>query len=364
MPQMNQTDPLITKFTPALLDWFVLHGRHDLPWRKTYNPYRVWVAEIMLQQTQVNRVADNFYLQFLEKFPDVATLAAQSWEQVYPIWKGLGYYRRGQNMLKSAQKIINEFGGEFPADRDQLLGLPGVGKYTAAAILSFAFDQAIPAIDTNISKILTVLAPQHHVFKLAHQLIKQAPSGRTWNEAMMDLASHLRAGGVVDGSLGDFFPEAVRKKFLPQPRTKSPQQNTKPRRKNKRLIEVGVACIHRHNQYLIQTRPDDKSFAGQWEFPGGKRKPKESYRDCVKREIMEEIGIEVSVRPHFFAELHHFDTCDLLLKFHRCQIQSGEPRPMEGQEIKWVHVSEFDQVSFLQTNGKALAAIKKFSKAP
>lgn len=316
----------------------------------------------MLQQTQANRVAENFYEPFLTAFPDIQTLAQQDWETVYPVWKGLGYYRRGKSMLKTAQIICEQHNGIFPPDRDILLSLPGIGKYTAAAILSFAFDQKIPAIDTNISKILKILAPKKNLFTLAHTLIEQSPSGRIWNEAMMDLASHLRAGGTIDGELGNFFPEDIRAKFLPQPRVKKESKPLKKTPKHKKRIEVGVACIHRNNQYLIQTRADDKSFAGQWEFPGGKREPGENFRECVKREVMEEIGIEVSVRPHFFAELHHFDTCDLLLKFHRCQIQSGEPQPMEGQEIKWAHVSEFDQINFLKTNAKALKAIKKFTK--
>jgi A/G-specific adenine glycosylase len=257
---------------------------------------------------------------------------------------------------------MKEYNGVFPADRDALLKIPGIGKYTAAAILSFSFDQKIPAVDTNISKILKIIAPRKNLFKFSHQLIDQSNSGRQWNEAMMDLASHLRSGGTVDGTLGDFFPEEIRAKFLPQPRVKKEKTPIKKTRKNKKLIEVGVACIHRNNQYLIQTRADDKSFAGQWEFPGGKREKGENFRTCVKREVMEEIGVDVSVRPHFFMEMHHFDTCDLLLKFHRCQIQSGEPKPLENQETKWVHVSEFDQINFLKTNAKALKAIKRFTK--
>ena len=265
-------------------------------------------------------------------------------------------------MIKAAQAIVEEHNGEFPIDRDALLALPGIGKYTAAAILSFAFDQKIPAVDTNISKILKILAPRRNLFKLSHQLIEQAESGRQWNEAMMDLASHLRTGGSVEGPLSDFFSEEIRSKFLPQPRAKKIKTTTKKPRKNKKIIEVGVACIHDNNKYLIQTRADDKSFAGQWEFPGGKREKGENFRTCVQREVMEEIGIEVSVRPYFFMELHHFETCDLLLKFHRCQIQSGTPKPLEKQEIKWAHVSEFDQINFLKTNAKALAAIKKFKQ--
>jgi A/G-specific adenine glycosylase len=138
---MNHFLSILDAFTPRLIEWYTAYGRHELPWRNGYNPYHVWVAEIMLQQTQVNRVAENFYNQFLAKFPDVQTLAQQHWEDVYPSWKGLGYYRRGQSMIKAAQAIAEEHDGEFPMDRDALLALPGIGKYTAAAILSFAFTK-------------------------------------------------------------------------------------------------------------------------------------------------------------------------------------------------------------------------------
>ena len=108
----------------------------------------------------------------------------------------------------------------------------------------------------------------------------------------------------------------------------------------------------------MQARPKGKSFEGSWEFPGGKREKGENFRECVKREIQEEVGINVSVRPHFYEELHEFERTELLLRFHRCQIQAGEPSPQEEQEIKWVAPDEFANVDFLKTNHKALEKLK------
>ena len=350
---------ILKDFTPALEAWFRDYGRHDLPWRTDYVPYQVWVSEIMLQQTQVPRVADKFYPQFLTAFPDIKSLANASWDEVFPVWQGLGYYSRGKNMLRTAQAVVEQFDGEFPQDANLLKMLPGIGTYTAAAILSFAFDQKTPALDTNINKILKVLAPRQNTVRLAQKLINQSNSGRDWNGAMMDLATALRAKQEIHGPLSEFFPESVRQRFIPQRKPRSPQAKKPKSKSNKKRIEVGIACIYRDGKYLIQTRPDDKSFAGMWEFPGGKRNPREDFRTCVKREIEEEIGVKVSVRPHFLAETHRFEHADLHLRFHRCQIQAGTPKSLENQELKWVSPKDFGSVDFLPTNGKAVAKLRE-----
>lgn len=340
-------------FTKYLLEWFSAHGR-QLPWRGTSDPYKVWISEIMLQQTQVPRVEKSFYPNFLEKFPTVQDLAQASWENVYPVWKGLGYYGRGKNMLRTAQLIVEKFDGKFPQDAKLLQTLPGIGTYTANAILSFAWDKKIPAIDTNIQKIIAVLWPTERAEDMAEELISHCNSGRDWNGAMMDLATALRAGEEIPGNLGKFFSEETRKQFIPQKKN-----SNKKAPKKKWQIEVGIACIHKDGKYLIQTRPEGKSFVGYWEFPGGKRESGEDFRTCVKREIQEELGIEVSVRPHFYEEKCQFNRVNLLLRFHRCQIQKGNPQPIEGQKLMWVTPQDFDTIKFLETNAKALEKLKE-----
>lgn len=342
-------------FTAALEQWY-RHQSRDLPWRKTSDPYAIWVSEIMLQQTQVGRVADTFYPRFLEAFPNIETLAAAGWDSVYPLWKGLGYYRRGQNMIRAAQIIMQDHEGIFPRDIKTLLQLPGIGAYTARAIISFAWDEKLPAIDTNIRKVISVLWPRNNIERQAERLIACATSGRDWNSAMMDLSSALRAGEPIEGDLGGFFPPEVAQKFRPKPKPKKATNKNLPAKKK---IYVGVACIYRDGKYLIQTRPKGKSFSGSWEFPGGKREPKEDIRHCVKREIMEEIGVDISVRPPFHQERLEFPYVTLMLTFHRCQIQSGEPKPLEKQKIRWVAPDEFEQVGFLETNANAVEKLRK-----
>ena len=173
---------------------------------------------------------------------------------------------------------------------------------------------------------------------------------------MMDLASFLREGRPISPPLDIYFPEEVSRSFLPS-KNKTSSQRKKP---HVHCIEVGIACIWREDgKYLIQSRPEGKSFVGRWEFPGGKREKGEDFRKCVKREIMEELGIKISVRPHFYEELCQFKRANLLLKFHRCQIQSGTPKPLEKQELKWVEPTEFRNIKFLDTNAQALERLKK-----
>lgn len=340
------------KFSKALLDWYKECGR-TLPWRKTTDPYAIWISEIMLQQTQVPRVEKDFYNQFLQKFPTLQDLAKANWEEVYPVWKGLGYYARGKNVLKSAKRIVKDFNGALPHNKAQLESLPGIGEYTASAILAFAWDEQLPAIDTNISKIISILWPNENIETVAQELISYTNGGRDWNNAMMDLATKLKVGDNIERPLNEFFSIETRDKFLPE--HKGPHVL----KRKKFRIEVGAACIYQDGKYLIQTRPEGKSFVGKWEFPGGKREKGETFRTCVKREIMEELDIEVSVRPHFYEIILPFNKVELLLRFHRCQIQKGEPNPLEGQKIDWVAPKDFDKVEFLDTNSRALEKLKK-----
>ncbi len=342
------------KFSTALEKWYTTYGR-TLPWRETVEPYEIWVSEVMLQQTQVPRVKKDFYPNFLEKFPTVESLAQAKWQDVFPVWRGLGFYSRGKNMLRAAQKVVQDFNGDFPREQKELESLPGIGMYTARAIRAFAWDEKVAAVDTNIQKIIEVVFPRENVENMAKKLVQASSSGRIWNNAMMDLASAIRAGEEIAGELGSFFTPEMRKAFQSEKRKLAPQK----KKSGKFKIEVGAACILKDGKYLVQTRPMGKSFVGQWEFPGGKREKGESFRDCVKREIQEELGIEVSVRPHFCEITQEFEKTILVLRFHRCQIQSGDPRAQEGQELRWIAPSKFEGLNFLDTNGPCLEKLKK-----
>ena len=188
---MTQNIPALND---ALIHWFE-QNKADLPWRRTSDPYAIWLSEIMLQQTQVYTVIP-YYERFLARFPTVQALAAASLDDVLKLWEGLGYYSRARNLHRAAQMVVNELGGVFPGTVPELLTLPGVGRYTAGAIASLAFGQDVPVLDGNVIRILTRLfdisddvtetATKNALWVLAEQLV---PAGRAgpWNEGLMEL---------------------------------------------------------------------------------------------------------------------------------------------------------------------------------
>lgn len=185
-------------FQQTLINWFQKHGR-DLPWRKTRDPYHILVSEFMLQQTQVIRVAQDYFYQFLERFPSIQALADAEESVVLEAWAGLGYYNRAKNLHKIAKTIMSEFQGEFPKEYDKILNLPGIGKYTAGAILSFAFNLDFPIVDTNVQRILKRVFLQNlkeksptkreNIFwDLSEKLLLKGDAW-TFNQAILDLGA-------------------------------------------------------------------------------------------------------------------------------------------------------------------------------
>src|SRR5713226_2271873 len=190
----------LATFRKQLLGWFRQFQR-DLPWRRTRDPYRIWLSEIMLQQTRV-AAAIPYYERFLQRFPDVHTLAAAPQEEVLRFWSGLGYYSRARNLQKAAQQIVAKHGGKFPTRLEDTLALPGIGNYTAAAILSIAFGKKLAVLDGNVARVLARLDAIHgdirrsqrcqEVQKTADGLLERKSPG-DWNQAMMELGATLCA---------------------------------------------------------------------------------------------------------------------------------------------------------------------------
>jgi A/G-specific adenine glycosylase len=179
-------------FGRALLHWYRLHHR-DLPWRGTRDPYRIWLSEIMLQQTRVAAVLEH-YRMFLERFPNIQTLAASTEDQVLTAWSGLGYYRRARMLLRCAQEVVHKHDGRLPQNFNALLGLPGIGRYTAAAIASIAFSEPVAVVDGNVERVLGRIAGVHltsaQTWKTAQEFLVKSRSG-DFNQAMMELGATL-----------------------------------------------------------------------------------------------------------------------------------------------------------------------------
>jgi A/G-specific adenine glycosylase len=191
--------PLPAEFARQMVDWQRQHGRQSLPWQNTQDPYRVWLSEIMLQQTQVSTVLD-YFPRFLKRFPDVAALAAAEQDDVLALWSGLGYYSRARNLHRCAQDVVARFGGAFPAQAQALQTLPGIGRSTAAAIAAFCFQERAAILDGNVKRVLTrvlgyaddlaVAKNEKQLWNLAQDLLPaEASDMPRYTQSLMDLGA-------------------------------------------------------------------------------------------------------------------------------------------------------------------------------
>lgn len=265
---------ILKRIVKPLLEWYDSHAR-ELPWRQGEadgcNPYHVWISEIMLQQTRVEAVR-GYYRRFLDRLPRVADLAAVPEDELMKLWQGLGYYNRARNLQKAAQRIMDEYGGRFPGEYEQILTLPGIGEYTAGAIASIAFGRAVPAVDGNVYRIYTRLfcdgsditktAVRRRIRKELLEIIPQERPG-SFNQAWMDLGAVicLPNGEPLCGQcpLADFCLSGKNKNWQDYP--------VKPAKKKRRQEERTVILLEYRGKYLLQKRPARGLLAGLWEFP-------------------------------------------------------------------------------------------------
>ena len=260
-----------TTIQNAIFDWFEHHGRKHLPWQQNITPYRVWLSEVMLQQTTVAAVIP-YFERFVERFPTVADLASGDLDDVLQLWSGLGYYSRARNLHKAAQMVVTEFHGEFPHSLEELQKLPGVGRSTAGAIASISMELRAPILDGNVKRVLTRLhAVQGWPGKtsVANTLWQLAdtytPNHRVadWTQAMMDMGATLCTRSkpacarcpvnqwclaYAEGN-PTRYPESKPKKTLPERQTRM------------------LMLINKHGEVLLEKRPPTGIWGGLWSLP-------------------------------------------------------------------------------------------------
>lgn len=265
----RRIDPLAWLPIP-LLEWYGEHAR-QLPWRSDPTAYHVWVSEIMLQQTRVAAVLD-YYRRFMEAAPTVADLAQMPDEQLMKLWQGLGYYSRARNLKKAAVQIMEQFGGAFPNKYEDIRALPGVGDYTAGAIASIAFGQAVPAVDGNVLRVvsrlcadrsdITLPATKRSVAERLGEVIPTAQPGQ-FNQAMMELGATVC---IPNGApLCEKCPAA--EFCLARKRGLTDKLPVKPPKKKRRIEERTVFLVFYEDKVALRKRPAKGLLAGLWEFP-------------------------------------------------------------------------------------------------
>jgi A/G-specific adenine glycosylase len=326
-------------FVDKLLIWYNFNAR-DLPWRGHSDPYAVWVSEIMLQQTQVEAVIP-YFERWMQRFPTIAALAATDQQDVLAAWEGLGYYSRARNLHRAAQVVVSQHAGELPGDVVALRRLPGVGRYTAGAIASLAFGLDEPALDGNIRRVLARLFDvdvparsaegERRLWELA---TKHLPPGwaAAYNQALMDLGATICTPRLPDCPRCP-LAEDCRARLLGL-------QEQRPVRGDKRRQPhyiVTAAVIHKRGRVLIAQRPAHGLLGGLWEFPGGKLQPGEDLASCLQREILEELGVPVSIGRQLGVYRHAYTHFRVTLHAFECTLANGsQPQPLEHTGLEWV----------------------------
>ena len=339
-----------------------------MPWRSTDDPYRIWISEIMLQQTRVAQ-AKPYYERFLAAFPTVEALAVADLDEVLLKWEGLGYYSRARNLHRAAQQIVEQFDGQVPDTYAAIRSLPGIGPYTAAAVLSIAYNRPHAVLDGNVIRVLTrVFAidadatksrTKRHLQALADDVLEPTQPG-TFNEAIMELGATvctptaplclrcpLRSvcAGYAAGQ-PEAFPITPKKKPTPH-------------------FDIAVGLVFNdQGDLLIQRRPEEGLLGGLWEFPGGKQEPGEALEATCQRELREELGIEVAVEDLFGRVKHAYTHFKITLHAFRCRLLSGTPTPQLDQPLRWVRLADLGDYAFPRANRRIIDRLQAQRQTP
>jgi A/G-specific adenine glycosylase len=349
-------------FSNALLDWYHPNKR-DMPWRHTDDPYRIWISEIMLQQTRVDTVIP-YYYRFLEAFPTVYDLAKAEQQEVLKCWEGLGYYSRGRNLHQAAKTITESFDGTLPSTCKELTSLKGIGPYTASAILSIAFGKKYAVVDGNVLRVITRYFGIHddirksgtkkQVQKYVDDLIPDDCPG-DFNQAIMEL------GAIVctpQNPRCDVCP--VSKNCAAFNRVETDQIPYKSPAKKIPHHQIAVGLIlNGSNELLIALRPNDRMLGGLWEFPGGKKEKNETLKETVARELKEELGVEVQVFQKFRDLKHAYSHFRITLHAYWCRISEGIPAPKSSQKLKWISLGQISELPFPKANKTLIEDLQK-----
>jgi A/G-specific adenine glycosylase len=362
----------------ALLEWFRFNGRYWIPWKlkkdgsipqsgESISPYDIWIAEVMLQQTQL-KVVIPYWEKWMKVFPTLNSLTESDLENVLMIWQGLGYYSRA-NRIHQSSKILIEFVGKnrdqdpnsWPNGIDQWMSLPGIGRSTAGSIISSAFDLPTPILDGNVKRIFSRLLAlerksfqdEKKLWEFSSLLISKV-NPRDFNQALMDL------GAIVCTPKKPRCSSCPLQNFCVAYTKYDPDDFPKKMTNLKSFQEIGIGLVFNKNgELLIDQRLESSSMGGMWEFPGGKKYSDESIEKTIERELKEELGIVVKVGAKLLSFAHAYTHKKLYFTVHMCEWKSGEPKPLASQKILWVSPERLFEFPFPAANSKIISELQK-----
>jgi A/G-specific adenine glycosylase len=339
-----------------LYDWYA-ENRRALPWREDRDAYHVWVSEIMLQQTRVETVLA-WYRPFLDRFPDVATLASAPVDDVLKAWEGLGYYARARNLHRAAGIVVESHGGAFPDRLETAAALPGLGRSTAGAVLSIAYGRAEPVLDGNVGRVVTRLNDLHEdpkgpaAWGLARRLVLDSDDPGLHNQAMMELGALVcRPRRPACG------PCPARRQCLAFAAGTVSVLPIRERRRPIPHLDVCVGILEEDGRIFVQRRPDRGLLGGMWELPGGKREEGEAPDVTVQREMREELGLDVEVGRQLVRVEHAYTHFTVTLHAFQCRRLAGEPVARVATDWKWATPDDLAGLAIPRATRKVLERI-------
>jgi A/G-specific adenine glycosylase len=359
-----------------LLVWYQAAAR-TLPWRQTRDPYRILVSEVMLQQTQVDRVLP-YYQRFLSDFPDEQALSVASQDAIHRAWKGLGYPSRVER-LQAACRAVLEKGAGWPTSVEGLRELPGIGPYTAGAVACFAFALPVAVVDTNIARVyarrdaLTLPLARERIWQHALDQV-HATQAIAYTNALMDLGATIctarqpRCGACPwQGRCASRDQRAVHQA------TSNPMKVARPRvaygvtvsNRSTPRLHIVLALIHHAGSYLVAKRGSEQHLGGMWELPGGKREPGEDDRSALAREVREETAGEILSARAILTFSYEYPDRYLTFHVYRCRLfNPGEVRPLAATRLRWVSPQEFVRLAFPPANQAIIQRMQRYHRLP
>jgi A/G-specific adenine glycosylase len=325
-----------------LLRWFVRHQR-DLPWRRDRDPYRIWVSEVMLQQTQVATVVP-FFERFLQALPTLADLAAADEQQVLRLWEGLGYYRRARDLHRAARLLTTEHGGRFPDDPGLLATLPGMGRYTVGAVLSQAFDRRLPILEANSQRVLCRLfglrddprrgPTRNRLWQLAEALLPKSRVGE-FNQALMELGALVCTPAAPRCDACPLAAHCVARRLGLQ--AEIPARPEAPA-----TVEVREAAVvlRRGGEVFLVQRPADGRWATMWEFPHGSLEEGETHEEAAVRVLRQLTGLDAVPAGEILTIRHGVTRFQITMVCFEAAYRGGEFRPGFYRQGVWVEPAQ------------------------